>query len=388
MKPPRLESVRVRHFKAIRDSAIVKIGPLTVFVGNNGSGKSSLIEALEFYQTILIDDLDAAVEPWLGFEYIWNCAVEHRAVTSRSLPRLSNPLEIAFHGWHPGFSNTVGPGKFESFLRLNATPGMNRLFIEEERVRMGRHHRLQRDADGKLVIDGHQYVPNFPAGDAGTTQSYLNSYVWSWQFVSLIPQTMGHAAPQKRTGGRIRLAKDGRNVAEYLLSIKLADPAAFDGIFEALRYVLPYAVDLQPTLTSELERTVYLQMTEQKFKLPGWLLSTGTLRVLALLALLRHPAPPPLIVIDEIENGLDPRTIDLVVKEIQVAIENGRTQVIATTHSPYLLDLLALSHLVLVERIDGEPVFTRPGGRKELREWAKRFSPGRLYTMGKLKSER
>ena len=37
-----------------------------------------------------------------------------------------------------------------------------------------------------------------------------------------------------------------------------------------------------------------------------------------------------------------------------------KTQIIVTTHSPYLLDLLDLSHIVVVERIDGEPVFRRP----------------------------
>lgn len=117
--------------------------------------------------------------------------------------------------------------------------------------------------------------------------------------------------------------------------------------------------------------------------MPDWLLSTGTLRVVALLACLRHPQPPPVLVVEEIENGLDPRTIHLVVEEIQAAIAHGKTQVIFTTHSPYLLDLLDLSHIVVVERIEGQPTFKRPD-KKELAQWAKSFAPGRLYTMGRL----
>ena len=191
--------------------------------------------------------------------------------------------------------------------------------------------------------------------------------------------------PQKRTSGTIRLAKHGSNIAEYLLSIRKIDPAVVDGIVETLQYVLPYARDVQPALTSELERTVYLQMTEGNFKLPGWLLSTGTLRILALLAVLRHPSPPSLLVIEEIENGLDPRTIHLIVEEIRNAVESGKTQIILTTHSPYLLDLLTLSQIVVVERDEnGSPVFTRPGDDKALQEWTQKFAPGRLYTMGKL----
>jgi predicted ATPase len=115
------------------------------------------------------------------------------------------------------------------------------------------------------------------------------------------------------------------------------------------------------------------------------MLSTGTLRVLALLATLRHPEPPPLVLIEEIENGLDPRSIHLLVEEIRTAVLSGVTQVVLTTHSPYLLDLLKLDQLVLVARDDkGEPRFTRPGSNANLAEWSREFAPGRLYTMGSL----
>jgi hypothetical protein len=82
---------------------------------------------------------------------------------------------------------------------------------------------------------------------------------------------------------------------------------------------------------------------------------------------------------------LDPRTIGLLVGEIRNAIESGRTQIIATTHSPHLMNLLLLEHIVLVERNEGgEPTFTRPGDNKELRRWSKQFAPGDLYTMSHL----
>lgn len=90
--------------------------------------------------------------------------------------------------------------------------------------------------------------------------------------------------------------------------------------------------------------------------------------------------------IEEIENGLDPRSIHLIVEEIRTAVLSEKTQVILTTHSPYLLDLLTLDQLVLVARDEtGEPRFYRPGSdQKKLKEWSKDFAPGRLYTMGSL----
>jgi predicted ATPase len=190
---------------------------------------------------------------------------------------------------------------------------------------------------------------------------------------------MGQPFAQKKTGGAITLNKDGRNIAEYLLSIRDADLNAYTGILESLQTVLPYAKDLQPQVTRELEKAVYLQLTEQDFKLPGWMLSTGTLKILALLAVFRHPNPSPLIVIEEIENGLDPRTINLIVNEIRSFVKSKSSQVIITTHSPYLLDLLHLSHVVFVERKNERVVFKRPYDDEELRKWSKDYTPGELY---------
>ena len=204
-----------------------------------------------------------------------------------------------------------------------------------------------------------------------------------WQFLMLNPERMGQPTPQQRATNRVPLARDGANLAEYLNEIRSQSPDAFAGLLESLRYVLPYATDLQPSLTSELERSYYLKLKEASFDVPGWLLSTGTLRIVALLAALRHPDPPPLLVVEEIENGLDPRTLHLLVEEIRAAIDAGTTQVILTTHSPYLLHLLDLSHIVVVELEDGQPRFKRPN-ENELAEWSQSFSPGRLYTMGRL----
>ena len=214
----------------------------------------------------------------------------------------------------------------------------------------------------------------------------IASHIRDWQFLTLAPDRMGLPVPQQRTGGGVRLARDGSNVADFLLDLRRQDPNAFDGIVETMAYVLPYAKDLQPSLTSsEIERKAWLQLTEADFKVPGWMLSSGTLRLLALLALLRHPKPPPLILVEELENGLDPRSIHLVVEEMRNAVLDGVTQIILTTHSPYLLDLLTLDHLVLVERgPDGPPSFRRPADDASLAKWAEEFAPGKLYTMGTL----
>ncbi len=78
-----LKSLRIKNFKAVRDSKAIRLTPLTVFIGNNGSGKSNIIEALETYKTIVESNLDTAMRPWRGFEYVRNQATPHISQNSK-----------------------------------------------------------------------------------------------------------------------------------------------------------------------------------------------------------------------------------------------------------------------------------------------------------------
>ena len=375
MKEPRLQlqNLRVENFKAIRKSKLVRFGSLTVFIGHNGSGKSSLIEALETYQSIVLGGLDSAMQRWLGIEHVRNKS----ASISRADATLP-PIRFEF---------TIGASARRAThvqMEVNVDAAANRMYIAQE---------SSEHSNGWFV--GTQARRDATDKDAGISMMsrvsgkhrLIAQQISEWQFLTIQPERMGMPIAQQRTGGRVRLAKDGGNIADYLLDIQRLDVEnktdIIGGIVRTMEYVLPYARDLQPALTTELERKAYLQLTEADYKIPGWMLSAGTLRVLALLALLRHPKPPPLIVVEEIENGLDPRSIHLIVEEIRTAILSGVTQVICTTHSPYLLDLLKLDQLVLVARDEsGHPKFERPADSVRLQEWSKEFSPGRLYTMG------
>ncbi len=369
----KLQSLRVRNFKAIVDSKVVRLGALTVFIGNNGVGKSSLIEALESYQSIVRDGLDVAMQRWFGIEHI-----RHKAQEAKQRRGVAvNPIQIDLAiGASPRKSRRLE-------MAVNNDPAANRMFIAAERISRADGSWIERDRIGAIETYGAgRSILDSAIGD------YVeeSQHVLDWQFLTLSPERMGLPVPQQRTGGRVRLARDGSNVADVLLDLRRQSPTAFEGVVEAMSYVLPYAQDIQPSLTSsEIERKSWLQISEADFKVPGWLLSTGTLRMLALLALLRHPSPPPLIVVEEIENGLDPRSIHLIVEEIRNAVLGGATQVILTTHSPYLLDLLTLEHLVVVERdASGHPMFTRPADSAKLKNWSETFAPGKLYTMGNL----
>lgn len=389
-----LKSIRIRNFKAIRDSGVLKLRPFTVLIGNNGSGKSSLLEAMATYQAIVREGVDAAMRPWKGFEHIRNY---HAESTLRKTPE-----GHVYVGDAMRFYVRLVQERKPVQLYLRVVSDGNRLFISTEKHRLDKLE-VVRDSEGYVTLpmgtrslvplaDGTSMISPTPSVHDVTRFDPTPSAraVLDWQFVLLEPEQMGEPSPQQRTGGKVRLQKDGRNVADYLRSINESGEAgqrAVEALIDAMHFVLPYAQDIKTQITSELERAVYLQANEEGLRkpIPGWLLSTGTLRVVALLALLKDPAGPSVIFIEEIENGLDPRTVSLLVDEIRRVTQSGEKQVIVTTHSPYLLDLLELDDVLLCERGEKGPEFFWPADREEMEHWRSRFLPGRLYTMNALK---
>ena len=356
----------------------MRLKALTVFIGNNGSGKSSLIEAARAYQRLLLDGVDEAFADVLGFEHIRNqSALPNRTQDSPRAMRFKIAAELG------GVL-----GRFDAELTVNTTREGNLVFIDTETIDNANALHFDRgETESTLLLA----LAN--PGKA-VAREWLGAAPWvhfveRWQFVLLNPDVMGKPRAKRRTGGRLALAHDGSNLAEYLLDLAERSPTAFNEVVEAMSYVLPYAAEVQTKLADDLERRVYLELVERSgsknWRVPGWLFSTGTLRVLAIIALLKDPDPPPVIFIEEIENGLDPRTVGLVVDLIREATASGRTQVIATSHSPYLLDLLELEDLVLCQRdASGEPKFRRADSDKALQAWREDFTPGKLYAMGRL----
>ncbi len=406
-----IESVRIKNFKAVKDSGKLRPGDFCVFIGNNGSGKSSVLEALRTLQDAYIRGVEAAMEIWGGMEQIrhHSALLPKPESTPNGFRRRYKPIEISL-------VCKLDKDRFEYDVHFNTTENGDKYVIEYESLRLNKeeyysvvatepngygtvkyipgYKMVGQDADAKGAITaqanyGTEYVTQLLAAVRLPFRSLplirFADYVFGWQFISLNAHDMGLPIAQSRTQQFIRLDWQGRNIAEVLRELS-EKPEFLDTVVQKMKYVLPYLSDVQAKVKSELQRTVELQMKEENVKLPipGWLFSAGTLRILALLTVFNNPNPPTMVMIDEVENGLDPRTISLLLDEIKMGLYARKIQVMATSHSPYFLDLLELRHIVVTERLEKGVQFTRPDSDETLTVWKEKFSPGKMYTMNLL----
>lgn len=120
-----------------------------------------------------------------------------------------------------------------------------------------------------------------------------------------------------------------------------------------------------------------------------WELSDGMVRFLCLAIALLNPLPPPFVAIDEPEAGLHPRLLPIVADMIKTASE--RTQVLVTTHSPDLLNRFDIAEVAVMTRDEGaiKTEWHRPGDRKSLVQMLKTVEGetlGDLHRSGELEA--
>jgi predicted ATPase len=100
-------------------------------------------------------------------------------------------------------------------------------------------------------------------------------------------------------------------------------------------------------------------------------LSDGILRLLCWTVLCLQPNPPPLICIDEPDQGVHPRTLPVLAGLFEKACD--RTQIILATHASYFLTQFDISRIAVMKKEDGQAVFAKPATSRVLTESLKDF---------------
>jgi len=362
--------------------------PLNVLIGPNGSGKSNLLEVLALLRSAPTN-LPAPVKEMGGVrEWLWKGrqpASEARLdITVDYLQgrALRHVLAIGDHG---GRFEVVDerienehpfPGKSEPyfFYRFqHGNPVLNESLGETGR-RLKRENVLPEQSILSQVRDPERY----PAL-ASLQHRYEQIRLYrNWSF--------GPNAALRReqsTHDRSDVLNDGGENLALVLSrirtrVKTALRDSLQKLYEGVEDV-SLSVDGGNVL-------LFLEETGGR-EIPATRLSDGTLRYLALLAILLHPDPPPLIAIEEPELGLHPDVIPHIARLLVRASE--RTQLVVTTHSRMLVEALGddPSTILVCEKDEGESRITRlDSGR--LAAWLKDYSLGELWSMGEIGGNR
>ena len=382
-----------------------ELRPLNVLIGPNGAGKSNVIEALDLLAATP-RDLARRVRAGGGSaEWLWKGEPKAReAKIEVVLDRGCTPTRRDLR-YRLSFATVADRMRLvdEAVEELAPMPGKDDVYF---------YYRFQRGNPVINILDTgdgsspRRYLVREPLPDQPDRQlrprdlipdqSVLSqrkdpeqypevtwagrrfSEIWTFTEWTFGPRMLARY-PQQTTLPEDQLLPDSSNLAMVLNHIELAGVRRVDAL---LKRFFPRFVGLPTRIR---EGTAELNLLEPDFNAPirAIRLSDGTLRFVALLALLLSPSPPPLLCIEEPELGLHPDAVALLADLLVDA--SNRTQLVVTTHSDALVSALS-------DQPDCVVACERPGAATELRRldperlafWLDDYRLGDLWRMGEL----
>jgi len=353
-----ISAIRVRNFKGFRRSPWIDLGPFHVLVGPNGSGKSTFLDVIEFLKDCVLKGPAAAVE---------QRAPEYRDLT---FMRQGGPIELDLR-----LQFVAAPaerlGLLHYRLGVNADDRLGIRVTEERLERVDREIRLLgKTATGNdfyrresgTYVDSFQFGPGklalsltppdtekYPTGNA--VRDFLARGV---RYIQLNSSAMREPAPATRP---TELELDGTNLPRVVGSLlkngTVRRPDFVDSSSAMARWTehLRYALEDLESIGWAARTPDNAEYLTLKFanglECPSWLLSDGTLRMLALTLPAFLPGPPNLYMIEEPENGVHPHALEIIIQAL-AAIPNA--QVFVATHSPLVVQQCGIRPLLCFTR--------------------------------------
>lgn len=385
-----LTEVKLERFKAAFQPGPIALRPFNVVIGRNGSGKSTLLEALQWLDGTIRRDAREASDRYAGVGDLINLRSQD--------PYFKLALKWTNDGDRPLWRYTVRVESDEGVPRVSE----EELALLDARGRRSRQY-VATGPEGRWVQpDGDATSPGrFPvaesdrlalvrAAEAPHSTESPRGLGPFWQravFLRLSPNRLAFGSPATRKSFEPILDEEGQTLPALLNELSAEQRAE---LIQNVQDVLPRVRGVEVSKAeggrdtrvhySLLERMPYRGRAGLKeFPIPAWMLSEGTRRITAILALLLREPAPTLLCIEEVENGLDPKTVQAILAHLQSATDAG-TQVIITTHSPWLLDSVPIDSILEVRRTrNGDTQYKRFIDRPEIAAYDASIPAGTRY---------
>lgn len=400
-----INSLHVKNFRSIQDVNL-DIGSLTVLVGPNASGKSSLMDALRFVSNAFRWNLERAISYRNGIG-----AISRRRMDADELDfEIRICAEIRDHCIEYSF-RIVGEdsGSFmvdEESCKVSGIDGsMDPIefciregsmespeWLLTELSKMGSDALNHIGTDNlnlfyilRIVIFLYDIRESAYNNQEDARVLYelfdeLETHFRNMRFYNIFPDAIRD--PQKMMDPH-PLQEDGSNIGSVLRDISINHFRNMNRLRGSLDAMIHGITDLRVNPVGKYLVTELAHSDWPQNGLSNWFdisqESDGTLRLLAMLAAMNQRPSLPLIGIEEPELAIHPGALIALAEDIEEA--SRVSQIVLSTHSAELIDQFSINDIRAVEMVNG---ITEAGNVSESQRNAikeRLFSPGELHQM-------
>jgi predicted ATPase len=342
----KIETLRLKNFKTFEDVELLDIPSFCIFVGANGTGKSTLFDVFGFLKDCLMYNVSRALQSRGGFKEVVSRGRIEESISIELQFRLNindtgrlvtYSLEIALREGKPIVEREVlkykrgaagQPYHFLNFQCGKGTAIINEVDFNKTNEELTKEHQ-QLDSPDILAIKGLGQFQRFKAAK-GFREMLENWHVSDFH-INLArgsKDAAGYADHLSISGDNLQL------VANHLYENY---PEKFQEIIKKMQERVPGIDAINPVSTDD--GRLLLKFQDGSFKDPfiDKYVSDGTLKMFAYLILLYDPSPHPLLCVEEPENQLYVSLLSELAEEFRSYARQGG-QVFVSTHSPDFLN--------------------------------------------------
>ncbi|PKO63365.1 MAG: chromosome segregation protein SMC [Betaproteobacteria bacterium HGW-Betaproteobacteria-17] len=358
----KIETIRLRNFKAFRNINLTNLPSFLVVVGANGTGKTTLFDVFGFLHDCLKGTVRSAVDKRGRFREVLSrgCNPEKDAI----LIEIQYRMEITGKERLVTYSVEIGevagqPVVLHEVLRykrgrhgkpfhfLDFVKGEGYAIVNEEdftKVDEELERETQKVAADALAIKGLGQFERFKAANA------FRQLIENWHVSDFhISAARGR---KDASGDSEHLSESGDNLPLVARALHEQHPEVFQSILDTMARRVPGVTSVEPKLMDDGYLTLRFQ--DGSFKTPflDRYVSDGTIKMFAYLVLLHDPRPHPLLCVEEPENQLYPQLMGELAEEFRGYARRGG-QVFVSTHSPDFLNAIELEEACWLVKQDG-----------------------------------
>ena len=374
-----IRKLQLRNFKNFED-ATLELGPLTTLIGTNASGKSNIRDAFRFLHGIsrgyILSEIlgekwgEGGVLQWAGIRggprevtYDNGGQFEVTVWFDVKSPDEENAVVPALYTIRVRVApNTEAPSLLAESLRFD-----NRESIEITGFHLGMpmvgfepanpiKRRKQSPRTYSQYASILHQVDEFSIADFPECPLWADAAIHalsSFRFFDFSPESMRKPS----FPGQVVLVDRGENLSSVLFQI-CSDPARKATLLAWVNELTPMDACDFDFPVDQIGRVLLTLVEEGGRRTSAYSASDGTLIFLGMLAALLGPEAANFYFFEELENGIHPQRLSLLLDLIEHKVADGKIQIVATSHSPFLLSFLrpaALEHVSLVYRNEGRP---------------------------------
>ena len=369
----KIENIRLKNFKSFKDVEIKKIPKMGVFVGANGTGKTTLFNVFSFLKDALTDNVYVALNKLggsKGFQEVRSrnstgpIEIELKFRQDDKSPLVTYSLKINEEDGRPIIEQEIlqyrrgskgKPWRFLDFAKGKGQAVINEpdLVIDEKELKREDHELKSPDI---LALKGLAQFEKFPASKA------IGDLLENWHISDFHIQ---QARSERESGYAEHLSKEGENLAMVTEFLYKRHPDIFQKIIEKLKHRVPGISEVDSKITEE--GRVLLRFKNGDFQDPflARYVSDGTIKMFAYLVLLYDPKPHPLLCVEEPENQLYPKLLHELAEEFRDYARKGG-QVFVSTHSPDFLNGCELEEVFWLQKERGYTVVKRASDDEQI----------------------